>query len=204
MPRIGRQISHFKQIDVTKTTASFSSCMGFRSSLKLFFFPEEARTHKATVVLKNPSSADERKADKTIFNVCSAVYRHFPTVSEIEILNLFSLRATDALDVEIARQEGKDIGLFSLNEQNRKSFTDGINSADICIFGWGGASAISPNFYKNTVLCFLEFAHKEVRRPLIGIYRKEEKGSALFPFHPCYWPKLGSFVEYENFTIASN
>ena len=102
MIRIGRQIPHFEQVDSHSIKADFSADRRFRYRLSLSYADslyDRDRSKQAAVILKNPSAADTQGADSTIRKVETFVYHHLDEVKELHILNLFALRATEALDL---------------------------------------------------------------------------------------------------------
>ena len=53
-----------------------------------------------TVFLKNPSSASETAADKTVRTTSEFVWRRFPDAGGVHILNLYAIRGTDSVEVK--------------------------------------------------------------------------------------------------------
>ena len=61
-----------------------------------------------TIFLKNPSSASEMAADKTVRTASEYVWRHFPQAGGLHVLNLYALRGTDSKEVGgTLRQQGE-------------------------------------------------------------------------------------------------
>ena len=77
--RIGKQVAHHSSVDINSIKANFSSCNTYRYTLTFDFksLDTETRTKKLTIILKNPSSANEQKADQTINRVQQYVFEHF-------------------------------------------------------------------------------------------------------------------------------
>ncbi|MDP2077213.1 MAG: DUF1643 domain-containing protein [Sulfuricurvum sp.] len=181
-PHIGRQVSHFHQVNIDGIEAVFSDDMKYRYRLSIPFGDEPSRTKTLTVILKNPSSADAMKADKTVQNVEKVVYKAFADVRKIEVLNLFALRGTYPKDVMEAYIAGIDI----IGKENDTAFKQALMSSDYIVIAWGGASPIRNSLYDlrvDKVLTMInvpDFSGK--------VYRKIEKGSDKYPFHACYWP----------------
>lgn len=186
-PHIGRQVSHFHQVNIDGIEAVFSDDMKYRYRLSIPFGDEPSRTKTLTVILKNPSSADAMKADKTVQNVEKVVYKAFTDVGKIEVLNLFALRGTYPKDVMDAYMEGVDI----VGKENNSAFSQALMSSDYIVIAWGGASPIRNSLYDlrvdevSRMIKIENFSHK--------IYRKKEKGSEKYPFHACYWPDNTDF-----------
>ena len=66
MARIGRQVLHYQQVDTESITAIFSEEYTHRYTLDMKFIVDlysEKRSKSIVVILKNPSSADEKKAE---------------------------------------------------------------------------------------------------------------------------------------------
>ena len=72
--RIGRQVKHFKNIDVDNITATFSNDGLYRYTLQMQYIDRKEQNNTITVILKNPSSANEKMADNTIRRVENFVY----------------------------------------------------------------------------------------------------------------------------------
>lgn len=191
-PYIGRQINHFEKIDLTRIIAEFSEDMVYRYRLKLPFFCDDSRSKSAAIILKNPSSADALKADKTIQTAAKTIYSAFPDVAELEILNIFAIRGTLPSDVMDSYDKGVDI----IGPENNKAFEEVIKKSDYIITAWGGASPIKKSIYDARIAQVFEIIDKCSARN--KIYRKSEKGNDKYPFHACYWPINDEFTsEYK-------
>lgn len=193
-PRIGRQVSHYDMVDIDSIKANFSNCKTYRYHLKfdylcnqedLFDQNDAVKNKILTIVMKNPSSADEKAADKTIRNVQTYVYKHFKDVLTVNILNLFSIRATDAKEVDcLYKQNDED---YVNGSQNDKYIKQSIKEADYIIIAWGGRSSINRKLYDKRIDTVKSFI-KNNKEGNTKIYRvNTEKGSDLYPFHPTYW-----------------
>ncbi len=185
-PHIGRQVSHFNRVNVEGIEAVFSDDMKYRYRLSIPFINEQSRTKTLAVILKNPSSADAIKADKTVQNVEKVVYKAFADVGQIEVLNLFALRGTYPKDVMEAYLDGIDI----IGEENNNAFSQALMQSDYIVIAWGGASPIRSSVYDLRVDTALRMIHTRTSHK---IYRKKEKGSEKYPFHACYWPDNTDF-----------
>lgn len=187
-PYIGRQVSHFEKVDVANINATFSEDNTYRYSLSLPFHPEVARTKTAAVILKNPSSADAKRGDKTVQNVAKVIYKSFPDVGRVEILNMFAIRGTLPSDVMVAHNAGNDI----VGPQNDPTLIEVLTRSDYVVTAWGGASPIRKSIYDKRI----DEVHALIAGAgsLSGGFRKAEKGSERYPFHACYWPDSVSFV----------
>ncbi len=188
-PHIGRQVSHYENVDVMNIQAVFSDDKKYRYRLSIPFYSETARTKTVAVILKNPSSADEKKADKTVQNVEKVIYKTFEDAKSVEILNLFSLRGTYPKDIMETHKEGKDI----VGRENNVAFEEVLSKSDYVVIAWGGAAPINKSLYNariNSVFDMFEASSFTSK-----LFRKQEKGSDIYPFHACYWPDNQDFIE---------
>ena len=189
VPYIGRQISHFEAVEIDKITAAFSEDRRYRYRLSLPYRPEANRTKNAAIILKNPSSADINRADKTVQTAAKTIYMAFPEVKKLEILNIFAIRGTLPTDV----MELHDAGIDIIGPENDTNFKEVLANSDYVITAWGGATPIKKSIYDKRVadvLAILNLPEVEAK-----VLRKAEKGSNQYPFHACYWPINDSFVE---------
>lgn len=185
--RIGKQVSHHISVEIGSIRANFSSCKTYRYTLTFDFKTEdlENRTKRLSIILKNPSSADEKKADQTINRVQQYVYEHFKDVKTVTILNLFAFRGTDATDVEKNRIESNLE--YVVGEFNNQNILENVDASDYLIFAWGGRSAINRKAYDYRIENLLglikqsDIKNKEIFRV------NEQKGSDKYPFHACFW-----------------
>ncbi len=123
-----------------------------------------------TIFLKNPSSASEMTADKTVRTASEYVWRYFPQAGGLHVLNLYALRGTDSKEVGgTLRQQGE---AYVIGPEN-----DGV------IIAWGGHAGIPPVSYDRRVEHCLGILDKSKS----VIWRNERRGSEKYPFHACYW-----------------
>lgn len=190
-PHIGRQVSHFHEVNVDGIEALFSDDMKYRYRLSIPFNDESARTKTITVILKNPSSADAMKADKTVQNVEKVIYKTFGDVRKIEVLNLFALRGTHPKDVMQTYIAGNDI----VGKDNNAAFKQALSQSDYIVIAWGGASPIRSSLYDARIDDVIKMMDRKKFKSTI--FRKNEKGSDRYPFHACYWPDNNAFTVCE-------
>lgn len=152
MARIGRQIPHFKEIDINSIKANFSDDKRYRYTLEMHYRPSLLRQNPhehVCVILKNPSSADAKKADATIRKVETYVYKHFVSAAKLSILNIFAIRATDASEVnQLLSQYGK---AFIVGPENDNTIQSTIEKADHIICAWGNNSGINASYYQSRI-----------------------------------------------------
>ncbi|MFO7788948.1 MAG: DUF1643 domain-containing protein [Bacteroidota bacterium] len=152
MARIGRQIPHFQEIDPNTIKAGFSKDMLYRYTLEMQYRPSLLRQDQddhICVILKNPSSADAGKADATIRKVETYVYKHFPEVKKLTILNIFAIRATDVSEVnQLLKKNGKD---YITGPDNDKEILRVIRKSDHIICAWGNNNGILPKIYESRI-----------------------------------------------------
>jgi len=188
-PYIGRQVSHFEGVDIGSIKANFSECKRYRYTLDLRFKKCDKRDKHLSIILKNPSSADEFKADKTIATAQRYIYEHFLDVASLSVLNIFAYRATLAKDIAtLLREKG---ALSAIGEENDAYIKDRCAKADFVLVAWGGSSGINQKAYTKRVDEVFGLL-KGLKKP---IFRNPKKGSELFPFHACYWDYATSPIE---------
>lgn len=190
-PHIGRQVSHFQEVNVERIEALFSKDRKYRYRLSIPFYDNPARTKVITVILKNPSSADALKADKTVQNVEKVIYKTFTDVAKIEILNLFALRGTHPKEVMQTHSLGHDI----VGSDNNKAFKEALAQSNYVVIAWGGAAPIRTSLYDARIDDVIGMM--DIQKFTSKIFRKQEKGSDRYPFHACYWPDNDAFTVCE-------
>lgn len=148
MARIGRQIPHFNEIELDSISANFSPDMLYRYTLNMDYRPSLLRadqSERVTVILKNPSSANEKKADATIRKVETYVYKHFPKVKTLSILNMFAIRATDVKEVNLIL---KDHSInYLIGPENNNEIKNLMKNSDHIICAWGNNNGIHQKTY---------------------------------------------------------
>ncbi len=148
MARLGRQVDHFVQVHQDSIRADFSHDKLHRYSLQMEFIPDlhsGSRSETITVILKNPSSADEKRADSTIRKVETFVYNRFPSSRFLNIYNIFAYRATDAHELHaLMEKKGIAAGVGPENDAFLKKLLQGT---DHVICAWGGPSGIRSTNY---------------------------------------------------------
>lgn len=180
-PYIGRQVKHFEKVDPKSIKAEFSECKLWRYSLEMTYLDEPGRDKHLSIILKNPSSADEQKADKTIATAEQYIYRFFPDVKRLSVLNIYAYRATLAKDIAGLIKEEKHA--HAVGDRNDGAITQCLERSDYVLIAWGGNSGIRAKSYEGRVQEVLAFV-KEAQKP---VFRNPQKGSERFPFHACYW-----------------
>lgn len=190
-PRIGRQVKHFEKVDINAIDAIFSNedIPSYRYTLSLPYYKENGRIKTAAVVLKNPSSADKEKADKTVQNVAKVIYKTFHDVGKVEILNMFALRGTFPKDVQSAYDNGKNI----VGAENDRHFEEILSRSSYVVIAWGGAAPIKGSIYNRRIDEVTRIIEKSC--PGGKIFRKSGRGSDSYPFHACYWPDNSDFTQ---------
>ncbi|MDA3912115.1 MAG: DUF1643 domain-containing protein [Bacteroidales bacterium] len=182
MARIGRQIPHFQEINLESIRAEFSDEKLYRYSLDMDYSAtllRENPTEKVCVILKNPSSADEKMADATIRKVETYVFKHFSKVKTLSILNLFAIRATDVKEVnQLLNQNNDD---YIIGPENDKTIARIFAEADHIICAWGNNNGILPKAYnrriqqikmlleKTNTTCWQVMHPKGTKQPLHGL-----------------------------------
>lgn len=184
--RIGRQVKHYEGVVLDSIEADFSPCRTYRYTLSMRF--DRRGEKRAVTILKNPSSADEQKADRTIRNVESAIYRNFPEVGFLDILNIYAIRGTDAKEVnEHYRAHGREP---IIGPENDRFFGEILKNCDMVVSAWGRNSGISLPEYR-TRISEVRGMLQQAARP---VYRMAGRGDEEMPFHATFWPGAGEFV----------
>ncbi|MBU2785454.1 DUF1643 domain-containing protein [Acidithiobacillus ferriphilus] len=177
--RIGRTVQHASAVDTTQITALFSPCRTWRYRLTLPFSGRKGSM--LTIFLKNPSSASEMTADKTVRTASEYVWRHFPQAGGLHVLNLYALRGTDSKEVGgTLRQQGE---AYVIGPENDAVISQTLSTSQAVIIAWGGHAGIPPVFYDRRVEHCLGILDKSKS----VIWRNERRGSEKYPFHACYW-----------------
>lgn len=142
-----RQYQHWNKVDGEKILARFSNCRKYRWSLDIPYKPEPGRSETVAVILKNPSSACKRIADRTVRNVEEVIHREFPKAARLTILNLFAYRATYARDVRgLIRRSGVQDAIGKANDHAIRRV---LRCSDHVVAAWGAQSSIpNPEYCK--------------------------------------------------------
>ena len=184
MARIGRQVNHFKEINKSTIRAEFSEDMLYRYRLDMEYQDNLLRAdanERVCVILKNPSSADEKKADATIGKVETYVYKHFPKVKYLSILNMFAIRATDVKEVNQLLKAND--ASYIIGPNNDKAIETVFKSADHIVCAWGNNNGILPKVYQERIEKIHEFLSK-LNKP--GWQVIHPKGTKQ-PLHGLMW-----------------
>ncbi len=185
MIRIGRQIPHFEEVDLSSLTATFSDDRRFRYLLQMKFSTslyDTNRSKKAAVVLKNPSAADTRAADSTIRKVETYIYNRLDDVEHLSILNIFALRATDAADLN---REYQVLGSEAVvGPDNDAVIRDVIGEADYVVFAWGGRSGIDSGLYEERIQQVKHLIPEKRRHRVFEVRGEKE---TIQPLHGMMW-----------------
>jgi hypothetical protein len=87
--RRGRPIPHFEHVDLPNIQSCFFDDRSHRAYLKIPFTGARG-TETLCVIGQNPSSADEREADKTIHYLEKLIYLKHSQYRQLIVLNLYS------------------------------------------------------------------------------------------------------------------
>lgn len=152
MARLGRQVDHFRQIILESIRADYSTDLRHRYTLQMEYQSDllsEDRSETMTVILKNPSSANEKRSDSTIRKVETFVYNRFPKTRYLNIFNIFAFRATDAIELHQLMKE-KNIQ-EGVGEENDTFLIKLLKDTNNLIVAWGGPSGIDKTIYTNRI-----------------------------------------------------
>ncbi|MCP4310555.1 MAG: DUF1643 domain-containing protein [Bacteroidetes bacterium] len=185
MVRIGRQIPHFEEVELSSITAEFSEDKRFRYLLEMSYgnsLYDTGRSKRAVVIMKNPSSADSKSADTSIRKVETYIYHHLKDVQHLSILNIFALRASDAADVNREFESlGEKAVVGPANDAAIRNITAG---ADYVVVAWGNRSGINEKLYAERV--------GRVKRLIAGagqrkVYEVAGERETVQPLHGMMW-----------------
>ncbi len=183
MPRLSPlRYEHFEQVDVQHIRPCFSHGRTHRRELDIPYRPDPSRTRTVAVILKNPSAADEHRADRTIQTVEREIHRLFSGAGRLRILNLFALRATDTRDVRDAIKN-HDL-MWAIGHRNDAALRCAIAESDYVVAAWGERSSLPKRHYDSRVkrvVCMLD-RHRAKVKYVGGLSKK-----AKHPRHGMLW-----------------
>ncbi|MEB8474268.1 DUF1643 domain-containing protein [Acidithiobacillus ferriphilus] len=177
--RIGRTIQHAPAVDASKITALFSTCRTWRYRLTLPFLNRDGAL--VTVFLKNPSSASETAADKTVRTASEFVWRRFPDAGGVHILNLYAIRGTDS--AEVGRMLTERGEAYVIGPENDETIAQTLANSKNAIIAWGGHAGVPAAPYDERI----RQCRHVLEKSRTHIFRNGRKGSEKYPFHACYW-----------------
>ena len=185
MVRIGRQIPHYKTIDEFSIEAAFSSDKKYRYLLSMKYantLLDSERDKSIAVIMKNPSAADEKKADATIRKVETFVYNRFLDVRQLHILNIFAFRATEPADLNQAFDVGDAMEV--IGTENDRIIRNTLAEMDYIILAWGNTSGIDKTMYEERIYR-VKMMMEEVSRHKIFTITGRTK--TKHPLHGLMW-----------------
>jgi len=169
--RLGKTIPHADGAIIKP--AIFSKNNKYRYLLEIEF-KDSKGNDSAVVILKNPSAATSTEADATIRRIEEYFIKNMPKVKSVKILNLFALRATDAIELN---NESIDV----VGIDNDSHILNACRNANLIICAWGGNSGINRSIYQsriNQVLLLIK------NKPLFRISGKKK---TIQPLHGMLW-----------------
>jgi hypothetical protein len=185
MARIGRQVDHYSEVDIQSIRANFSPDRQFRYTLEMNYIENllnEGRSKIMTVILKNPSSADEKRSDSTIRKVETYVWKMFPDVRFLHILNIFAYRATDAVEVNERLKSISEMAVTGV--ENDAFFISTLAKTDYVICAWGGPSGIDAAHYASRVTNIRELVRNHSACPVYQVIGNQPTKE---PLHGLMW-----------------
>ena len=186
--RLGRQIPHSDNVDCENIRACFSQCGEYRYLLTIPYRGECGRLEVVSVILKNPSSADEHRADRSVRRVEDYVYRKFPQCGELRILNLFAYRATypRCLRSRIDQRSFNN----AVGSENDPIIRSSLCSSNHIIVAWGRPGPIAAACY--------DFRIEQVERFLQPFREKLRQVENLcYPKHAQVWSYEDALYPYQ-------
>lgn len=195
MARLGRQVDHFSQINTESISADFSNDLKHRYTLQMEYHPDlidADRNETMTVILKNPSSANEKRADSTIRKVETFVYKRFPKTKYLNIFNIFAFRATDAIELhQLMKEKGMREGV---GQDNDNFLLKLLKNTDNMIVAWGGPSGIDKTLYSDRITEVKNILGENYSGPIFQVCAKKPTSQ---PLHGLMWG-----YEYELKTLS--
>jgi len=193
-----KKVSHSTNVDIDNVKGVFSKKEKHRYLLTIPFSPEETRTKILSIILKNPSSATEDTADTTVNRVENYVYKNFSDVGTINVLNLYSYRATDAADLQKFIDDRPVINEIAQN-RNDQVIKSTLEESDYIMVAWGGNTQVKKGGYETRVDEIIELLNQDdTREKVYEVIRN--KGNRDFlnntPFHAQNWGYKDSCVKY--------
>ena len=194
-----RQYRHFAKVDVSNIRACFSDDCVYRWTLDIPYRAQSARTHTVSVILKNPSSANECVADKTIQNVERQIHWRFPTAATLKVLNLFAIRATYTRCVKAKIALCGDE--YVIGDKNDCTIQRTLAGTDHVVLAWGARSEIPNDAYGRRITqvirtldeCRCNLWHigrlSKDKHPLHGMRWRCEDEKLEFPMEWRWWPQ---------------
>jgi len=143
---------------------------------------DTGRNEHASVIMKNPSAADEVMADATIRKVETFIYHQFPSVRWLHILNIFAYRATEPADLNAAFASGG--AMHVVGDENDHVIKKAIDECAYIVLGWGNSSGIDRVLYEERV-----FRVKQLLRGSLAykIFSVKGKNATKHPLHGLMW-----------------
>ncbi|MCK5820254.1 MAG: DUF1643 domain-containing protein [Bacteroidales bacterium] len=185
MARLGRQVDHFGQVIAESIRADYSEDQRHRYTLQMEYQGDLLtgdRNETMTVILKNPSSANEQRSDSTIRKVETFVYNRFPKTRYLNIFNIFAYRATDAIELhQLMQEKGINEGIGIENDAFLKKL---LNNTDNLIVAWGGPSAIDKKLYQNRITSVKDILKKNYSGPIFQVCGAKPTNE---PLHGLMW-----------------
>lgn len=167
------------------TAATFSPCGLYRFRLERHAVLVAGSHRTLTVVMVNPSTADEHADDPTIRKVQGFALRNGFT--RVIVGNLFALRSTDIKG--LARVEDPRGG-----RQNLEALARMIGEADGLLFAWGPTAKV-PRQWRGRWMTVADLAEKAGKIPLcLGVANDGQPRHPLMvpyaqPFEPWIRPR---------------
>jgi hypothetical protein len=163
----------------------------WRAALIIQLIKRDSDTDKIiTFLMKNPSAADKSCCDKTILNVINYVERlkesdeRFAGVSEIRIINLFSIYSTDSSDLfDIISKINNHSAIQEINNEVIRNM---LRDTDIIVPSWGKKPKNvvgRDNPYRERADQVLRLISQEYEDKQIYLIKFNKKRT-LYPIHP--------------------
>ena len=200
MPRVSQlRYHHFDHVDGQRIRARFSRRNTHRWALQVPYRQDSARTQTVSVFLKNPSSAGEQFADRTIQTVEREIYRLFPMAAWLWVFNLFAIRATETRDVRRAIDQHNIE--WAIGDENDRALLCAIRDSHHIVAAWGAQSSLLKADYDKRVqqvvrmlddhrhkLWYVGGLSRKYEHPRHGMRWKSTDQARRFPNSWRWWP----------------
>lgn len=179
----GHQIKHFDKVDL-RTIHAVEPYAHHRQSLSYKYLDREGE-RSAVVILMNPSSANADFADRTVRRVQGVLYHLFSDITDVTILNLFTIRGKTPADLNsVYRKMGKK-GVVCEGSDDFVREKIEKNKSGIVIAGWGGPCGIDKDLHAERVKFYSNLLKGNSN--LYRIVSDKYKPSAPYPLHAKIW-----------------
>lgn len=179
----GRLIKHFDKVDL-RTIQAVEPYAHHRQSLSYKYLDREGG-RSAVVILMNPSSANGDFADHTVRRVQSVLYHLFSDITDVTILNLFTIRGKTPADLNSVYKKMGKKGVVCEGSDDYVREEIEKNKSGAVIAGWGSPCGIDKELHAERVKFYSSLLKGNSN--LYRIISDKFKPSAPYPLHGRRW-----------------